>query len=644
MEWEKEQLPPGEKACLLSLRFVCEHALTPEEVESDLTEFSRAWPLYLERHHGTGKTDILNDVCQAGVDRYLADHAHLAVVLAEPTSESSDDDDDDGAIAAMEMKLMEMKLAAMKAAKNKAKAAKKRDHGGAGKKGEAGTGPAAAPLQHPVVSTASEPPREAAADGKKTATAPAPGDVKGLGDQITQPDVPSDPIPSLLYTFSEDLPNGCELRIRAVPSTSGAVVGRRTAAEGPIKVFLERRVPVPSDAGGGGDDGATYETWLQVKIENCAEEAWMLQRTAGGMQLLDKSKTKTTTKLESGVAASAPAPAAVYQFSEELPQGCELRVRSQPTTTGEVLGLVTAVDTIRGLSEKKIGTSGGKHELWLKVAFCNQAEAWMLLRTADGMQLLLRNEPRLELPDGGLSGDGGVGPTPPVTVEVAATRAIFVFSDQLPEGCELRVRASPTTDGEVLGLVTSVDTIVGALNTTVKSDDGGTWLQVEYRIHENAWMLQCTATGMQLLERSDESVEDLPSPKRKLFEGPLPPRPPEGVENTDGTAETSPLLEAEPPEPAATSAATSAATATALFVAGQKIESRYMGGLYYPGTVQRVDHGTGTYDVLYDDGGFEGAVDGALIRGLGPAEPAQQQEEAASRLADTKKKEVEVKC
>jgi hypothetical protein len=51
------------------------------------------------------------------------------------------------------------------------------------------------------------------------------------------------------------------------------------------------------------------------------------------------------------------------------------------------------------------------------------------------------------------------------------------------------------------------------------------------------------------------------------------------------------------------------------FEAGQKVECRYMGmDAYYPGTVQKVDGGK--YDVLYEDGGFEGGVDGILIRDL----------------------------
>jgi hypothetical protein len=51
------------------------------------------------------------------------------------------------------------------------------------------------------------------------------------------------------------------------------------------------------------------------------------------------------------------------------------------------------------------------------------------------------------------------------------------------------------------------------------------------------------------------------------------------------------------------------------FEAGQKVECRYMGmDAYYPGTVQKVDGGK--YDVLYDDGGFEGGVEGILIRNL----------------------------
>jgi hypothetical protein len=56
------------------------------------------------------------------------------------------------------------------------------------------------------------------------------------------------------------------------------------------------------------------------------------------------------------------------------------------------------------------------------------------------------------------------------------------------------------------------------------------------------------------------------------------------------------------------------AAGTIEYTVGQQVECRYMGmDAFYPGTVEKVGE-DGTYDVRYDDGGFEDGLDGALLR------------------------------
>jgi hypothetical protein len=215
------------------------------------------------------------------------------------------------------------------------------------------------------------------------------------------------------------------------------------------------------------------------------------------------------------------------------------------------------------------------------------------------------------------------------------SRSIFVFSEELPDGCELRVRSTPTTDGEVLGLMTSEDKIVGYPTQAVKAEDGGRWLRVDFDGHTGAWMLQCTASGMQLLEESMELIEDLANPNRRLFGEVSESHTNErDITRTESTVKF--VSEEIPPEPtpklvekmggekgndenghdAKKEEINIYTSAKIVYTKGQKVECRYMGmDNYYPATIAQVENGR--YDILYDDGGFEEGVDGGLIRHIG---------------------------
>ena len=58
---------------------------------------------------------------------------------------------------------------------------------------------------------------------------------------------------------------------------------------------------------------------------------------------------------------------------------------------------------------------------------------------------------------------------------------------------------------------------------------------------------------------------------------------------------------------------------------GDTVEAKYRGGKYYPGKISR-DCGAGKYDIAYDDGDNETAVEARLIRKL-PLSPLAIAEE-----------------
>ena len=204
-----------------------------------MTEFSRAWPLYLEQNIGTDKVTIIDDICETGMSKYIEKHRELS---HQPEDSDASEDGDD------EIAEMERKLAAMKAAKNQSKMNKNNhktvemDH----KKVEASTNAGDGNSSH-----SQRPLEDDNTEGKLV-----PVTQRTKARQAQQEDTGNhNPVSHiveftpLLYTFSEDLPDGCELRVRASPSTKGSVLGCVTSANAPIEAFLTKNVMVPNESG-----------------------------------------------------------------------------------------------------------------------------------------------------------------------------------------------------------------------------------------------------------------------------------------------------------------------------------------------------------------------------------------------------------
>ncbi len=188
--------------------------------------------MYLEKNIGTEKVSIIDDICFSGMSKYIEKH-HQELSQQSEDSDASEDGDD-------EIAEMERKLAAMKAAKNQSKR-NKNNH-------------KTVEMDHKTV----EMPGTNAGDGNSSHSQ------RPLEDDNTVEFTP------LLYTFSEDLPDGCELRVRASPSTKGSVLGCVTSANAPIKAFLTKNVMVPNESGVDevyvSFDVPLFESWKILHI------------------------------------------------------------------------------------------------------------------------------------------------------------------------------------------------------------------------------------------------------------------------------------------------------------------------------------------------------------------------------------------
>ncbi|MCH7500494.1 MAG: SH3 domain-containing protein, partial [Nitrospinae bacterium] len=313
--------------------------------------------------------------------------------------------------------------------------------------------------QETQTAPAMEPP--ASAPAEKTAIPPAPSAAQAIDKESIAQTVASlipTPQPQAAGPANTvvviQVAQGSTLNVRAEASASGEILG-----------YLENGDMMPYVQASGG--------WYQIKIDE-GLFGWVSSKFATTRTLVSDVPLAFEGEAETQAGATqVPAPAAddsqtaTPMVEITVGEDSTLNVRSMPSSEGAVVDMLTEGDTLPLIKE-----SGD----WYQLQFEDGSTGWVSKR----FSRILNTGTEAETPFPEVETGGPVTASPAQNPKIPVTTVVVIT---VKEGSSLRVRAAPSSQGEVLGSLQSGD-------MRPLLEELGDWYQVEFQDGQSGWVSQ----------------------------------------------------------------------------------------------------------------------------------------------------------
>lgn len=311
--------------------------------------------------------------------------------------------------------------------------------------------------QETQTAPAMEPP--ASAPEEKTAIPPAPSAAQAIDKESIAQTVASlipTPQPEAAGPANTvvviQVAQGSTLNVRAEASASGEILG-----------YLENGDMMPYVKKSGG--------WYQIKIDE-GLFGWVSSKFATTRSLVSDVPLAFEGEAETQAGATqVPAPAAddsqtaTPMVEITVGEDSTLNVRSMPSSEGAVVDMLTEGDTLPLIKE-----SGD----WYQLQFEDGSTGWVSKR----FSRILNTGAKAETPFPEVETGGPVTASPAQNPKIPVTTVVVIT---VKEGSSLRVRAAPSSQGEVLGSLQSGD-------MRPLLEELGDWYQVEFQDGQSGWV------------------------------------------------------------------------------------------------------------------------------------------------------------
>ncbi|MCH7651483.1 MAG: SH3 domain-containing protein, partial [Nitrospinae bacterium] len=313
--------------------------------------------------------------------------------------------------------------------------------------------------QETQTTPAMEPP--ASAPAEKTAIPPAPSAAQALDKESIAQTVasliptpqPQAPGPANTVVVIQ-VAQGSTLNVRAEASASGEILG-----------YLENGDMMPYVQASGG--------WYQIKIDE-GLFGWVSSKFATTRTLASVVPLAFEGEAETQAGATQiPAPAAddsqaaTPMVEITVGEDSTLNVRSMPSSKGAVVDALARGDTLPLIKQ-----SGD----WYQLQFEDGSTGWVSKR----FSRILNTGTEAETPFPEVETGGPVTASPAQNPKIPVTTVVVIT---VKEGSSLRVRAAPSSQGEVLGSLQSGD-------MRPLLEELGDWYQVEFQDGQSGWVSQ----------------------------------------------------------------------------------------------------------------------------------------------------------
>ena len=313
--------------------------------------------------------------------------------------------------------------------------------------------------QETQTAPAMEPP--ASAPAEKTAIPPAPSAAQAIDKESIAQTVASlipTPQPEAAGPANTvvviQVAQGSTLNVRAEASASGEILG-----------YLENGDMMPFVKKSGG--------WYQIKIDE-GLFGWVSSKFATTRSLVSDVPLAFEGETETQAGATqVPAPAAddsqtaTSMVEITVGEDSTLNVRSMPSSEGAVVDMLTEGDTLPLIKE-----SGD----WYQLQFEDGSTGWVSKKFS--RILNTGTEAETPFPEVETGGPVTAEASPAQNPKIPVTTVVVIT---VKEGSSLRVRAAPSSQGEVLGSLQSGD-------MRPLLEELGDWYQVEFQDGQSGWV------------------------------------------------------------------------------------------------------------------------------------------------------------